>query len=292
MIDLSIIIPSYNTAELTKKTITSLIDSLEGEGKKKKITYEIIVVDNASQDGSVEMLKTQKIKQIFLKKNIGYSKANNRGIKEAKGRYILFLNSDIVVDNVVFSKLITYLDTKKDIGGLTVKVTLEDGTLDEACHRGFPTPWRAFCYYSGLEKMSRGLPVLPYLFGGYHLLQYDLTTTHEIDSPSGAFFLARSDVIKKIGGFDEVFFMYGEDLDLAFRIFEQGYKIMYYPHHSVIHLKYKSGLQTSHAKTKTEIKYHFYDAMRIFYKKHYEHAHPGLLNRVVYFIIEHKKKKV
>lgn len=287
MKDLSIIIPSFNTKDITKQTIISLQDALRDE---QNLRFEILVVDNASSDGSPDMLRSTKgITPFFLTKNGGYAKANNYALQKAQGKYILFLNSDMVIQNVSFSSLCHYLEEHQDVGGLTVRVELESGGIDPASHRGFPTLWRTFCYYTGLAKLGSYVPALGRFFSGYHLSYLDLSIPHEIDSPSGAFFLTRKLLMDKLGGFDEDFFMYGEDLDLAYRIKELSSRVMYYPRYTVVHLKYKSGLGTANKETKRTIRYHFFDAMQIFYTKHYADNTFFLMNWLVYVLISIRK---
>jgi GT2 family glycosyltransferase len=285
MKDLSVIIPSYNTKDITCECIRSILTSLPSD---TSVSYEIIVVDNASQDGSPEAIAQLPVTLLALKENIGYSKANNRGLDHATGRYILYLNSDVLTKDVNFASLIQYLDTHEDIGALTVKVNLPNGNIDPASHRGFPTIWRSFCYYAGLEKMFGKIPVLNSLIGGYHLTHENLNTIHEIDSPTGAFFLTRKSLVDRLGGFDESFFMYGEDIDLAFRIKELGYKIIYYPVYNVTHLKYQSGIKTKKETVRSKTKQYFYDAMKIFYKKHYAAKNPSFINTLIYWVIDLK----
>jgi GT2 family glycosyltransferase len=292
MVDISIIIPSYNTKQITSDCIQSLLKTFsDASADNKKVTYEIIVVDNASSDGSPEMLRLLPIKILFHKENVGYAKANNKGLSLATGRYVLYLNSDTVMDTIDFSELISYLDTHQKVGGLTVNVKFQNGEIDPASHRGFPTLWRSLCYFSGLEKLTGTIPLLNNMFGGYHLLSKDLKKIHEIDSPTGAFFLVKKEILDKLKGFDEDFFMYGEDLDLSFRIKELGYSIIYYPKYSIFHLKYKSGLGTANDGIRSKIRGHFYEAMKIFYKKHYEKLYPQFVNRLVYSAIDFKKRK-
>jgi len=130
------------------------------------------------------------------------------------------------------------------------------------------------------------------MFGGYHLTHLDLKSIHEIDSPTGAFFLVKKSILDKLGGFDEDFFFFGEDLDLSFRIKKLGYKIMYYPLFEVLHLKHaSSGDNKKKIKTKSMTRYHFYDAMKIFYEKHYEIYNPKLVNVSIYFLLNILKNK-
>jgi GT2 family glycosyltransferase len=291
MMKLSIIILSYNTKEVTERCLTSLLKSLP---HTKKLESEVIVVDNGSTDGSGEMLQRHKahrvLKVIKNNNNLGFAQANNQAIKVAKGQYILFLNSDVILNKINFIRLVNYLDTKKEVGVLTVKVQLPSGDIDPASHRGFPTVWNSFCYFFKLEKLLGRFPFIGRLFGGYHLAYLDLATAHEIDSPSGAFYLTRKKILDEVDGFDEQFFMYGEDLDLSYRIKEAGYKVLYYPLFSVTHLKYVSGLATVDEKVKNKIKKHFYQAMKIFYKKHYQDKNPQFLNQLIYFFIDLKNK--
>ena len=178
MPDLSVIILSYNTKNTTRKCIESLHKSLN----ESNILSEIIIIENNSVDGSYEMVKkilensNKKIiyKAIFNKINYGYAKGNNQGIKIAKSRNILFLNSDVIIQDIKWDKLLYYFVNNPNIGALTVKVNTLDGNIDQASHRGFPTVWNAFTYYSKLEKIFGKVPVLNIFFGGYHLTKLNL----------------------------------------------------------------------------------------------------------------------
>lgn len=297
MVKLSIIILSYNTCETTKECLDHLLKSLK---KSNFFDTQVIVVENGSSDGSVEMLYDVKqaykkagldFDLVLNKKNLGFTKGNNQGFSIAQGEYVLYLNSDVLVDDVNFVNLLDYLDTNSKAGALTVKVNLAEGGIDKASHRGFPTVWNSFCYFSGLEKLvgwNNG--ILSKLFGGYHLTYLDFNSIHEIDSPTGAFYLTRKEVVSKLGGFDEKFFMYGEDLDLSYRIKEEGYKVIYYPKYKVTHLKRMSGLNHVDDKTRITTKTYFYDSMKIFYKKHYENKYPWLVTKLIYLFIDLKAK--
>lgn len=291
--DLTIIIPSFNTKNITLKCLDSLCQGLKKASNNFR--YEIIVVDNNSTDGSKELLlqierKLPNFKLILNNENHGFSKANNQALKLATGRYILFLNSDVIIDQVDFEWLVDYIDRDSQIGALTVKVVLPTGSIDPASHRGFPTPWNSFCYFTQLERVFGKLPGLGRLFGGYHLTSAKLNTIHEIDSPTGAFFLVKRVILDKIGDFSEDFFMYGEDLDLAYRIKSAGYKILYYPLYQVTHLKSSSGLKKVNKDVKNNTQDYFYDAMKIFYKKHYEKKTPWFMNKLIYGFIDLRKR--
>ncbi len=294
MKDLSVIIASCNTKELTLKCISKLHKAL----KKGSLCFEIIVVDNNSTDGTREELQklsnNKIVRSIFNKDNKGYGRANNQGLGIAEGRYVLYLNSDVLVpEDAFFDVLIADMDKHPLQGAMTVRVQFLNGSLDPASHRGFPTVWRSFSYYCKLEALTRNIPLLNRMFGGYHLTHLSLKTKHEIDAPTGAFFLTRKEILDALNGFDEDFYMYGEDLDLALRIKRMGYAILYDPQYTVIHLKYQSGIQKNNNSTvRIKTKKCFYDSMSIFYKKHYEKKYPRWVSALVYAVIAQKKASV
>lgn len=293
--DLSVIILSYNTKDLTKQCLDALVQSL----KKTSLHSEIIVVDNASKDESVQMLKEYEknnedknihIELILNSTNNGYPKGNNQAIKVAKGDYILLLNSDAIIENVDFENVLNYMKKNQDIGVLTVKLNLLSGRIDPASHRGFPTPWNAFCYYSKLEKVFGKIPLIGRLVAGYHLSYKNLNSIHEIDSPTGAFFLSPRKVLEEVDGFDDDnFFMYGEDLDLAYRIKEKGYKVIYYPLYTAVHMKHHSGLKGQDPEVRKRTRKNFFESMKIFYNKHYKAKYPALVTKMVFKFIDFKQ---
>lgn len=289
--DLSIIIVSFNTKEITRKCLLSLKNNFQ----KYPLQYEIIVVDNSSSDGSKEMVTGlakdwANLKLIFSQKNLGYGVANNLGVEQATGKFILYLNSDTIVSDIDFEDIISLFESHPDIGALTVKVLLPDGKIDPASHRGFPTIWHSLSYFLGLEKLFAKIPIINKLFGGYHLSYLNLDTIHEIDSGTGAFLFLRKKTVDKVGGFDKDFFMYGEDLEMAYQIKKIGLKIYYYPLWKVKHIKYSSGFKTADKKVFSKTRYHFYKSMKIFYKKHYAAKNFWLVNRLVYLFIDFKEQ--
>ena len=292
MTDLSIIIVSFNTAVVTKRCLKSLHANLN----RYPLKHEVIVVDNGSSDGSVAVIQEQakswpNLRVILSKKNLGFGRGNNLGLKAARGKYTLYLNSDAIVTDIDFRDLINLFAIESDLGAVTVKVVLSNGAIDPASHRGFPTPWNSFTYFLGLEKFFKNVPILNRFLGGYHLVGLDLDSVHEIDVPTGAFFMAPTRLLKKIGGFDTAYFAYGEDVELAYRIKEAGFKILYYPLWSVLHLKSASGLKKkTDPRLRAKIRHHFYNAMKIFYRKHYEKKYPWVLNRLIYLAIDLKRK--
>lgn len=291
MISLSIIIVSFNTKKITFRCLSSLKKNF----LKYPQNYEVIVVDNGSKDGSVEMLKKlssnwSQMKVFFSKNNLGFGKGNNLGLSKAKGKYILYLNSDAIVDDIDFSDLINLFRIKKDLGALTVKVILSNNKIDPASHRGFPNLWRSFSYFIGLEKIFSKVPFFNKIFGGYHLVYLNLEEIHEIEVLTGAFLLTKKEILDKIGGFDEDYFAYGEDIEMAWQIKKLGYKILYYPLWEVLHLKSVSGLKKKDKNIRRKTNFHFYNSMKIFYKKHYAKKYPWFINKLVYLAIDIKSK--
>lgn len=290
MISLSIIIVSFNTKEITKKNLSSLRKDLI----KYPLEYEVIVVDNDSRDGSAEFLldlekNWNQLHVILSKKNLGFGLGNNLGLEKSNGKYILFLNSDAIISDIDFRDLIKIMEMQKEIGAMTVKVVLPTGEIDPASHRGFPTIWRSFTYFSGLEKVFANVPILNKMFGGYHLINMNLNNIHEIDVPTGAFLFTKKEILDKFGGFDKDYFAYGEDIEMAFQIKKLGYKIIYYPFWKVVHLKSVSGLKKDNLNIRKKTSYHFYDSMKIFYDKHYAKDHNWLTNKFVHLAIDIKK---
>jgi len=290
--DLSIVILNYNSGNFLKKCLESV-----GGAEKNGFEYEVIVVDNASSDESknyLRNLKTSKslnpytaipLKLIFNKSNLGFAAGNNVGVKKANGRYILFLNPDTIVMPNTFREMIKFMDNNPRVGAATCRVELPSGQLDEACHRGFPTPWNAFCHFSGLEKLFPKRRI----FAGYILGWKSLDRIHEVDSGSGAFLIVRREVGDKLNWWDEDYFWYGEDLDFCYRIKKAGWKIYFVPKVKIIHYKgVSSGIRKESQKIavvdeKTRIRAikASTQAMRIFYKKHYFDKYPRFLTWLV-----------
>lgn len=254
--ELSIIIVNYNVKEFLQNLIHSLQKAVS------QINYEIFVVDNASDDGSVEFIREKfpQIKLIANQVNLGFSKANNLALKLAKGKFILLINPDTIVSEDTISKLIEFFNSHHDAGMAGCKILNPDGTLQLACRRSFPGPWTSFCKVTGLSSLFPKSK----LFAKYNLTYLDENSTYEVDAISGSFMMMRHEVYEKTGGFDEQFFMYGEDLDLCYRIQKNGYKVYYYPGTQIIHYKGESTKRSSLDETK-----YFYNAMHLFVKKHF-----------------------
>ena len=277
MIDLSIIIVSYNTSDFLKECIESI------KKNTKKFNYEIIVVDNASSDNSVVIVKKEFPQVLVIEsiENLGFSKANNLGVEKSKGRYVLFLNPDTVVYKDSLFGMVKFMDEHKEAGAATCKLVMPGGRLDDAAHRGFPNPWTSLSYFSGLSKIFPSSK----LFGGYNLGFLDLSKPHEIDACAGAFMMVRRQAGEKIGWWDEDYFFYGEDLEFCFRLKEIGWKIYFVPSVSALHYKGVSGgikkiskkITTASLETRKRATNWRFDAMKIFYRKHYQNKYPFLL---------------
>ena len=253
--DLSIIIINYNVKEFLQNLLHSI------EKASANINKEIIIVDNASDDGSVELIKQRfpSCKLISNDKNLGFGKANNQALKIATGKYFLLINPDSIVSEDTFDKMIAFFKKNSEAGLAGCKILNPDGTLQLACRRSYPGPWTSFCKVTGLSNLFPRSKI----FARYNLTYLDENKTYEVDAISGSFMMMRKEVYDKVGGFDEEFFMYGEDLDLCYRIKSAGYKVFYVHRTQVIHYKGESTKRSRLDETKL-----FYDAMHLFVKKH------------------------
>ena len=254
--DLSIIIVNYNVKEFLQNLLHSI------DKAAQNISHEIIIIDNASDDGSVEFLqqKFPDVKLIINKENLGFGRANNIGMKEAKGKYLLLLNPDTLLSENLLQEMITFLDNTPEAGIAGCKILNPDGSLQLACRRSFPGPWTSFCKVTGLSTIFPKNKI----FARYNLTYLDENQTYEVDAISGSFMMMRKEVYEKTGGFDEDFFMYGEDLDLCYRIQKVGYKVFYVHSAQIIHYKGESTKRSSIDDIKL-----FYDAMHLFVRKHF-----------------------
>lgn len=260
---LSVIIVNYNVKYFLEQCLHSC---LKGIDQLKKVhpdwDGEIYVVDNNSVDGSVEMVQERfpSIKLIANKDNKGFSKANNQAIYDSKAEYVLLLNPDTVVEEDTFLSCLEFMDANPDGGGLGVKMIDGKGVYLPESKRGLPAPDVAFYKIFGLS----GLFPKSKIFGKYHLGYLDKEETHEIEVLAGAFMLLRKEALDKVGVLDETFFMYGEDIDLSYRLIKGGYKNYYFPDTRIIHYKGESTKKDS-----VNYVFVFYNAMIIFAKKHF-----------------------
>jgi len=271
---LSVVIVNYNVKHFLEQCLNSVVKALEG------LEGEIIVVDNNSVDGSIKLLK-EKFKDIQLianKKNTGFAVANNQAIKIAKGEYVLLLNPDTIVQEDTFSKCLEFMDETSNAGALGVKMYDGKGLFLPESKRGLPTPSVAFYKIFGLSTIFPKSKI----FGKYHLGYLSENDIHEVDVLSGAFMLLRKKAIDKVGLLDESFFMYGEDIDLSYRIINGGYKNYYFPKTNIIHYKGESTKKSS-----INYVFIFYKAMIIFAEKHFSKKNiksfSRLINLAIYF---------
>lgn len=275
MLDLGIVIVNWNTRDLLR-------DCLRSVEQSAGVTYRVVVVDNASVDDSAEMVRAEfpQVELIENADNRGYPAANNQGLRRlgfGRGgpddapRYALALNPDTVLPPGALREMVTYMDADPRVGVAGPKLVLPDGSLDLACRRSFPTPEISFYRMIGLSKLfprSRR-------FGRYNLTYLDPDVETEVDSVVGAFMMVRREAIQRVGLFDETFFMYGEDLDWAYRIKQAGWTVKYNPRVTVTHVKRAASRQSRRAQQE------FYRAMLIFYRKHYRPTTPWWLHSLI-----------
>jgi GT2 family glycosyltransferase len=270
---LSVVIVNYNVEYFLEQCLRSVFTAL------KNVEGEVWVVDNNSVDGSVAMVKDKfpQAKLIENKQNTGFSFANNQAMRLSSGKYILLLNPDTLVEEDTFEKVLAFMDAHPDAGGLGVKMIDGRGVFLPESKRGLPTPAVAFYKIFGLSALFPKSKK----FGRYHLGFLDKDKTHEVDVLSGAFMLMRKETLDKVGLLDEEFFMYGEDIDLSYRIQKGGYKNYYFPDTRIIHYKGESTKKGS-----VNYVFVFYRAMVIFARKHFSQQNAAtfsfLINMAIY----------
>ncbi len=254
--DLSIIIVSYNVREDLDRCLSSV------RAASRNLSVETIVVDNASGDGSAAMAREKHGFCAVLDAggNLGFSRASNIGLRRSAGRYLLLLNPDTVLEPDVLEKMKRTMEAHPDTGMGTCKLVTEDGSLDLACRRSFPSLWDGFCRACGLS----GLFPKSRFFARYNLTFLDENTPCDVEAVNGAFMFVRREAFDEVGPLDEDYFMYVEDLDWCYRFREAGFRIVYCPEATTLHLKGKSGMQRS-----PEMIRRLFESTEIFYRKHY-----------------------
>jgi len=269
---LSVIIVNYNVEYFLEQCLLSVRSAL------KEVEGEVIVVDNHSNDGSNRMVKRKfpEVRLVENKDNLGFSRANNQGIRLAKGEYVLLLNPDTVVEDDTFVKIIRFMDDHPGAGALGVKMVDGAGNFLPESKRGLPTPLTAFYKMFGLSALFPQSK----RFSKYHLGYLDENQIHEVEILAGAFMFIRKKVLDEIGLLDETFFMYGEDIDLSYRIIKAGYKNYYFPKTRIIHYKGES-------TKKSSVNYVlvFYHAMVIFARKHFTSKRAKIFAQLINFAI-------
>lgn len=260
MIDVSIIIVSYNVRHFLEQCLRSVYAS------RGQLELEIFVVDNASSDNTLGFLREQfpraehpELHLVNNVRNVGFGRANNQALAHAKGRYVLFLNPDTVLTEHTLTDCVTFADSHADMGALGVMQLHSNGEFALESRHGIPTPWRAFCQMSGLSSLFPATKT----FDGYHMRFFNNAAAAPIEIASGAFMLIPRNALAEIGGFDERFFMYCEDVDLCYRLLQSGRQNYYLPT-PILHYKGASTRRGSFRYVHT-----FYSAMLIFFNKHY-----------------------
>lgn len=276
MLDLGIVIVSWNTRDLLRDCLRSVFASTSG------VTFKVVVVDNNSPDDSAQMVRDEfpDVHLIANDKNPGFGRANNQGFRwlgfeqgcgEDAPRYALALNPDTLLPPDGLAEMVAYMDADLRIGAAGPKLVLPSGELDWACRRSFPSPEISFYRMVGLSKL------FPHnrRFGRYNMTYLDPDVETEVDSVVGAFMMVRRDAIDRVGLFDEIFWMYGEDLDWAYRIKQTGWIVKYNPKVTVTHVKRAASRQSRRAQRE------FSRAMLIFYRKHYRTTTPWWLHGMI-----------
>ena len=271
MVDIGIVIVNWNTRDYLRNCLASVFAN-------RDVSFDVVVVDNASEDGSAEMVRDEfpQAHLIVNPINGGFSYANNIGLRHlgldsgvgTAPRYGLLLNPDTELPQDALAGMVRFMDSHPDAGAAGPKLVLADGSLDLACRRSFPSPEVSFYRMTGLSRLFPKSP----RFARYNLTYLDPDETYEVDSVVGAFMMVRREAIAQVGLLDESFFMYGEDLDWAYRIKQAGWKIYYHPEVVVRHIKRAASRKNPRAKVE------FYRSMLIFYRKHYRSTTPWWLH--------------
>ena len=253
---ITIIIVNYNAKLLLENCLNTVINAC------KNISSEIIVVDNASLDGSENYFKNKfnQVKFIWNKENIGFSKANNLALKQTNSDFTLFLNPDTLIPEDCLKKCIRFFEQHEDCGALGVKMFNENGEYLKESKRGLPGIATSFYKLTGLYKLFPQSK----RFAKYYEGHLDKNKNNPVDVLSGAFMMLSKQALEKVSGFDEQFFMYGEDIDLSCRILQAGFKNYYFAETEIIHIK---GASTN--KKKASYTTYFYGSMKLFAKKYY-----------------------
>lgn len=254
---LSVIIVNYNVKYYLEQCLESVRRASQG------LQVEVFVVDNLSTDGSVAYLQGRFPEATFVSnhENVGFARANNQAILQSKGKYVLLLNPDTIVSEDLFVRLVSFMEAHPEAGGAGTYMLHPDGTFAPESRRGLPTPFVAFCKMSGLAALFPQ----SHLFGRYYMRYLDEHQVNEIEVISGACMMLRRTALDEVGLLDEDFFMYGEDIDLSYRIIKGGYTNYFLPVR-MLHYKGESTVKSSYRYV-----YTFYQAMRLFFRKHYGH---------------------
>ncbi len=293
---LTIIILNYNSGDYLSKCLSSLDNC-----HHSTFDYQIIIVDNASSDDSfykARQLNTKNCLFITSPTNNGFASGNNLGIKhlDPKTKYVLFLNPDTTVNPETLERMIDFFHSHKNVDAATCKIILaKTNQIQPECHRGFPTPWRSLCYFTGISKL---FPKSQF-FNGYFMGNLDLTKPQKIEACVGAFLMIKKQVGEKIKWWSTDYFFYGEDLDICFQLYQHHYQLWYNPYASIIHYqgissgvqKYSKNRSGATKETKIQVALASTQAMRIFYQRNYFKHYPKFLQSLVNLGINILEKK-
>lgn len=269
--DVSVVIVTFDVLPKLRRCLESIPAAVAG------LRSEVMVVDNGYGDGTWAWLAgLENVRAIRGSPAMGFGAAVNLGLESATARYVLILNPDTVLPPESVVSVAAVLDRETDIGIIGPKLVLGTGELDRASRRSFPSPASAISRMLRLDTIFRGSSI----FGRYNLLHLDPEFAADVDAIAGAFMLIRSELFRALGGFDEGFWMYGEDLDICYRAHEAGWRVRYEAGVQVLHEK---GSSSSRRRLKT--RYEFYRAMARFYKKHQSPRRNPVLNRAVFAAI-------
>lgn len=269
MIDVSICMVSLNCRQVLEACLASIYKSIGA------VNFEIILVDNASTDGTLEYVEQYfpEITLIRNDNNAGFAQATNQAMTAASGKYLLWLNTDTVIQPDSLEKLIQFMEEHPLVGIVGPKVLNADGTMQNQCRRGFPTPWASLSYFLGLSKL---FPRSPF-FARYLLTYLDENESNEVDAVSGCCLLVRRKVVEQTGLIDTIYHSYGEDLDFCAEAKKAGWQVFFYPSTTIIHYGGKGG---SGVKPFYSI-FHFYRSMWLFYRKQIAHRYMFFVNWMI-----------
>lgn len=273
VIDLSLCIPTRQARDLLRDCLQSIY------ANTRKVSLEIIVVDNSSRDGTVEMLKVEfpKVRLIVNDHNAGFTRPTNQALEISCGRYALLLNNDTAILPEALDRLVEFADAHKEIGICTPKVLNRDGTLQKQCRRSFATPWDLFCYFSGLSSLFPKSS----LFARYLVTYRGEDETHAVDAVSGSCMLIRREVLDQIGLLDERFFAYQEDADFCFRAKRAGWQVYYYPQAQIIHYASQGGSRINPYRSI----YEWHKSYFLYYRKNLASRYFFLFNWFYYMVM-------
>ena len=268
MTQLAVIIVNYNSTNDLLQCLSGIRSTEEGD------KVQVVVVDNASADQSSLENELGSFSPVLLlnRENQGFARACNRGIHHCNTPFFLLLNPDVIVDHTAIRKTLDYLRSRPQTAVVGCRVLNPDGSLQLACRRSIPTVRNSLYRFLGLSRLFPRSPE----FGAYNLTCLDEYETQAVEAVSGSFLMFRRELIEMIGLLDEGFFLYGEDLDFCYRALQAGWLVEYYAEAAVTHLKSRSSDQDTAVNTR-----HFYNAMKIFYSKHYAPTTHPLQTRLV-----------